>query len=120
IARWRRAQRLARTAERRPDLLDTAGLTPEERAALTGDPGFAQRRVGDTVFQVRVAAVCMRGDGRVLLHRTAGASVWSLPGGRLRVGESVADCVRRELREETGAKAEPGEVLWTAEHFFEA
>ena len=31
IARWRRSQRVIRTALRRPDLLDGAGLTPEER-----------------------------------------------------------------------------------------
>jgi len=35
IARWRRAQALARTLERRPDLIDArGGLTPEERALL--------------------------------------------------------------------------------------
>ena len=31
VARWRREQALRRTAERRPDLLDKADLTPEER-----------------------------------------------------------------------------------------
>jgi tRNA (guanine37-N1)-methyltransferase len=31
VARWRREQALRRTAERRPDLLDRADLTPEER-----------------------------------------------------------------------------------------
>jgi len=119
VNRWRRARRVARTAERRPDLLPTAHLTPEERASLEGDPGFAQRRVGDTIFQVRLAAVCTSSDGRVLLHRTAGDSVWSLPGGRLRVGESVADGVRREMREEAGMKVEPGDVLWVLENFAE-
>ena len=34
IARWRRAQRLQRTLERRPDLLAGADLTPEERDRL--------------------------------------------------------------------------------------
>ena len=34
IARWRRAEAVRRTAERRPDLLDQAGLTPAERARL--------------------------------------------------------------------------------------
>ena len=32
VARWRREQRLRRTAQRRPDLLARADLTPEERA----------------------------------------------------------------------------------------
>lgn len=116
IAAWRRARRVERTAERRPDLLPSASLTPEERRGLLGDPGFAQVRVGDTIFQVRVAAVATH-EGRVLLHRTVGDSIWSLPGGRLRVGEPVAEAIRRELREEAGMKAEPGDVLWVDENF---
>ncbi|MCA9847850.1 MAG: tRNA (guanosine(37)-N1)-methyltransferase TrmD [Dehalococcoidia bacterium] len=120
IAAWRRAQRLERTVERRPDLLPHADLTAEERAKLLGDPGFAQVRVGDTIFHVRVAAVAVH-EGRVLLHRTAGDSIWSLPGGRLRVGERVEEAVRRELREEAEMKnAVAGEVLWVDENFFEA
>jgi tRNA (guanine37-N1)-methyltransferase len=34
IARWRREQALRRTAERRPELLQHAALTPEDRATL--------------------------------------------------------------------------------------
>jgi tRNA (guanine37-N1)-methyltransferase len=34
IARWRRREALARTLERRPDLLNTATLDPEDRALL--------------------------------------------------------------------------------------
>jgi tRNA (guanine37-N1)-methyltransferase len=34
IARWRRGEAVRRTAERRPDLLERAGLTPAERARL--------------------------------------------------------------------------------------
>jgi tRNA (guanine37-N1)-methyltransferase len=34
IARWRRREALARTLERRPDLLETAALDPEDRALL--------------------------------------------------------------------------------------
>jgi tRNA (guanine37-N1)-methyltransferase len=32
VARWRRERAIERTACLRPDLLDAAGLTPEERA----------------------------------------------------------------------------------------
>ena len=39
IARWRRRQSLLRTRERRPDLLDAAGLTAAERAWLAAQPG---------------------------------------------------------------------------------
>jgi tRNA (guanine37-N1)-methyltransferase len=45
IARWRRAEAVRRTAERRPDLLERAGLTPAERARLPRPPN--RDRVSD-------------------------------------------------------------------------
>jgi len=45
IARWRRAEAVRRTVERRPDLIDRAGLTPAERARLPRPP--ARDRVSD-------------------------------------------------------------------------
>ncbi|HEX3745676.1 MAG TPA: NUDIX hydrolase [Bryobacteraceae bacterium] len=36
---------------------------------------------------------------------------WSLPGGALEVGESLADGIRREVREETGLDVHPVGVL---------
>jgi tRNA (guanine37-N1)-methyltransferase len=43
VARWRRRESLRRTWERRPDLLEHAELTPEERAFLAS---LASARTG--------------------------------------------------------------------------
>lgn len=59
-------------------------------------------------------AVIFDGDGRLLLVRRRhdpGSGLWSLPGGRVEPGESVADAVRREVREETGLDVRVGRLL---------
>lgn len=56
---------------------------------------------GDIRFHLRAAAL-LRHEGRVLLHRAAHDTVWTLPGGRVDAGETAAAAVCRELREETG------------------
>lgn len=48
--------------------------------------------------------------GRVLVARRAqgpGAGLFSLPGGLVELGETLAEAAMRELREETGIAAEP-------------
>ena len=62
---------------------------------------------------VGVGVVAVR-DGRVLLIRRAKPpreGRWSLPGGRQRLGETVRETARRELREETGVTAEVTALL---------
>ena len=67
-------------------------------------------------------AVIRDGEGRVLLiqrgHEPA-LGRWSLPGGRLEAGETSAEAVVREVREETGLEVEAGELLATIDlgHF---
>ena len=52
------------------------------------------------------SAACFR-DGRLLLVRRANPpQLWTLPGGRIEIGEAAAEAARRELREETGVEAD--------------
>jgi 8-oxo-dGTP diphosphatase len=67
--------------------------------------------------EVAVGAVVVR-DGRLLLIRRGrgvGVGLWSLPGGRVEPGETLAAAVRRELAEETGLQARVGPLCGIAE-----
>lgn len=44
--------------------------------------------------------------GRVLMQRRADSGNWSLPGGVMDIGETLGQCVIREVREETGLDIE--------------
>lgn len=62
---------------------------------------------------VGVLAVVLRGE-RALVVRRANPPLpgrWGFPGGVLELGETVAAGAMRELREETGVRAEPAGVL---------
>lgn len=63
-----------------------------------------------------VGAVVHDPRGRLLLIRRGhapAAGLWSLPGGRVEPGESDAEALVRELREETGLTVRPGTFLAT-------
>lgn len=53
-----------------------------------------------------VVAVVVDGAGRVLMIHKTDNDLWALPGGGHEPGESIADTVVREIREETGYDVE--------------
>ena len=55
-----------------------------------------------TVIVPAVSAIVSEGGTEIVLHRRADSGLWSLPGGLLEVGETVAECCVREVAEETG------------------
>ena len=62
-----------------------------------------------------VGAVVVHG-GAVLLVRRARApsrGVWAVPGGRIELGETLAEAAEREVREETGVRVRAGEPIWS-------
>ena len=55
------------------------------------------------------ASITVWRDGRVLLvqrGKPPSDGLWSLPGGRVEIGERLADAACRELSEETGIEAD--------------
>jgi 8-oxo-dGTP pyrophosphatase MutT (NUDIX family) len=48
------------------------------------------------------SAIVINEHGDVLLQKRADTGQWSLPGGALELGESIAETIIREVREETG------------------
>jgi A/G-specific adenine glycosylase len=60
--------------------------------------------------------------GQVLIDRRPAegllGGLWEFPGGKVEPNESIADCVRREIREELGIEIEVGEELIVVDHAY--
>ena len=68
---------------------------------------------------VCVGAVAVDADRLLLVRRghAPGAGQWSVPGGRVEGGETLAEAVVRELAEETGLEGVCGELVgWVERH----
>ena len=66
---------------------------------------------------VGVGGVVLRGNHVLLVRRghPPGQGTWTLPGGKVERGESLADAVRRELLEETSLRVTPGPLIEVVE-----
>ncbi len=68
---------------------------------------------------VVTAAVIERDDAFLVTRRQRGVHLegyWEFPGGKCEADESLADCLRRELREELDTDAAVGEEIFTVTH----
>ncbi len=69
---------------------------------------------------IRVVAGVLVRDGKALVCKRSPArphaGKWEFPGGKAEPGETLAETLRRELREELGIVAEVGEELWRTRH----
>ena len=72
---------------------------------------------------IDVTAAILIENGRVLIaRRRPGASqagMWEFPGGKVRPGESPAQCLKREIQEELGIRIAVGEFFGESVHAYE-
>lgn len=71
--------------------------------------------------QIGVAVVWNQA-GQVLIDRRLQSGLlgglWEFPGGKIEPGESVEDCIRRELQEELAIEVDVGDLLMTLDHAY--
>ncbi|WP_329055293.1 NUDIX domain-containing protein [Amycolatopsis sp. NBC_01488] len=60
---------------------------------------------------VAVSAFIQDDEGRILMIRRTDNDLYSIPGGQLELGETLAEAAVREVREETGIECEVTEVI---------
>lgn len=74
--------------------------------------------VDDYKLNVRAAGVIIH-NGKILTHRNVNSDHYALIGGRVEIGESSANTIRREIKEELGKDIEITGYISTIENFFE-
>jgi 8-oxo-dGTP diphosphatase len=70
--------------------------------------------------EVAVGGIAFDERGRVLLvqrGRPPAAGLWTVPGGRVEPGETLAAACRREVHEETGLEVTVGALVEVVERF---
>lgn len=68
-------------------------------------------------FNYRVAGIFVH-NGRLLAMKEAAITHYYLPGGRVRLHETMEEALCREIREELGVGSKVDRPLWLCESFF--
>ncbi|GAB3195955.1 8-oxo-dGTP diphosphatase [Pontibacter aydingkolensis] len=69
-------------------------------------------------LRVRVCGICIKDDKLLLIkhdHTIGNKAFWAPPGGGLSYGETMKDCLKREMLEETGLHVEINRFLFVNE-----
>jgi A/G-specific adenine glycosylase len=69
-----------------------------------------------------VTAAVIRQDGKLLIAQRPLegmlGGLWEFPGGKQEAGETLAECLRREIQEELGVEIEVGQPITTVKHSY--
>lgn len=72
---------------------------------------------------IRVVAAVIAEDGRYLVTQRRPSAVlpllWEFPGGKVEVGETDLDALRREVRHRVGVDVTPGAPISSVAHSYE-
>lgn len=67
-------------------------------------------------LRIRACGIYIHDDAILMVkHKMNTGWFWSPPGGGVEFGESVHDCLKREIREETGLTVQIGDFLFVSE-----
>ena len=71
----------------------------------------------NNICEVRTAGVLIK-DGKILVQREVCGNEYALPGGHIKIGETLKSGLIREYKEETGADIKIIKMLWSEECFW--
>ena len=70
------------------------------------------------ILNIRAGGIITH-NGKILLHHNLNKDHYAILGGRMEIGESSEETVKREYKEELGKDVEIKEYIATIENFFE-
>lgn len=70
------------------------------------------------ICDLRTVAVLIK-DEKILVQRDKNGSEYALPGGHIKIGETLENGLIREIMEEMGVQIECKRLLWSEECFWE-
>ncbi|HOG48449.1 MAG TPA: A/G-specific adenine glycosylase [Anaerolineae bacterium] len=107
---------------RRPGC-DACPLAAHCRAHAEGrEAGFPAPRPRRALPHYDVCAAVIEHEGRLLIAQRPAegllGGLWEFPGGKVEPGETLEDCLRREIREELAVEIAVGAPVATVEHAY--
>ena len=69
------------------------------------------------ICDLRTVAVLVK-NNKILVQKDLNGNIYALPGGHVKIGETLETGLKRELMEEMGVKIECKRLLWSEECFW--